>query len=413
MLRSRRARPGPRPDAAPGVAGDEVLEVGGDVVGARDGPVDVGVAEHRAAHLLAGGVPVGSVGGVAGSRAGLLHRGIGAGRRRARRPRRPRRPGRAARAPRRRGRRAGSARPARASASTSAKGRCSSWALLAAAVTRSLAAACPSRSRSPVVACSASSSPPVTSRVAATRSGSTTRWVSRVGEPRRAGPDGAQQLGQRAPLGVPRPGGALVLVQRGGGEQPRRRGPGAAIGGGPRGHRGDRVALVRQRRGPAAAGDVLAHLADLGLGQQHQVGGDGADRGAGAPEQARELGDPPALGVPGERGLVEVEAPGAARRAPPARGRRTRRGCRRRRRAGPRAARRRARRRRRPARAHHPAARSPTVIGAACWSSVRPAAGRSRCAGGEVGGRVGGACAGRPSIAPPARRGPPASPRCP
>ena len=100
-----------------------------------------------------------------------------------------------------------------------------------------------------------------------------------------------------------------MLVQRGGGEHrgdEARRGD----GGGPRGDRGDGVALVRQRRGPAAAGDVLAHLADLGLGQQHEVGGDGADRGAGPPEQARELGDPPALGVPRERGIDEVEPPG-------------------------------------------------------------------------------------------------------
>src|SRR5258705_517417 len=38
--------PGTGPDLAPGVAGDEVLEVGGERRGAGDGPVDMSVAEH-------------------------------------------------------------------------------------------------------------------------------------------------------------------------------------------------------------------------------------------------------------------------------------------------------------------------------------------------------------------------------
>src|SRR4029453_3500875 len=36
----------PAPDLPPGIAGDEVLEVGGELGGGGRGPVDVGVAEH-------------------------------------------------------------------------------------------------------------------------------------------------------------------------------------------------------------------------------------------------------------------------------------------------------------------------------------------------------------------------------
>jgi hypothetical protein len=45
--------PGPGPDLAPGIAGDQVLEVGGEVAGVLDRFVDMLIAEHLAAHLHA------------------------------------------------------------------------------------------------------------------------------------------------------------------------------------------------------------------------------------------------------------------------------------------------------------------------------------------------------------------------
>ena len=72
-----------------------------------------------------------------------------------------------------------------------------------------------------------------------------------------------------------------------------------------RGDRGDRVALVRHRG--RAAGRGLAHLADLGLGEQGDVARGLADRAGGDAERARELADPAAQGVPGQDGRVEVE----------------------------------------------------------------------------------------------------------
>ena len=53
QLRVRRSRPGPRPDLAPGVAGDQILEVGGERRRPLDRGVDVLVAEHLAADLHA------------------------------------------------------------------------------------------------------------------------------------------------------------------------------------------------------------------------------------------------------------------------------------------------------------------------------------------------------------------------
>ena len=40
-------QPGPRPDVPPGVTGDEVLEVGGEIGGAGARAVNMGIAEHR------------------------------------------------------------------------------------------------------------------------------------------------------------------------------------------------------------------------------------------------------------------------------------------------------------------------------------------------------------------------------
>ena len=72
--------------------------------------------------------------------------------------------------------------------------------------------------------------------------------------------------------------------------------PGARAAAGARGHRGDRVVLVRHRR--RATGRGLVHLTDLGLGQQHEVAGHLADRNGDAAERTGELGDAGALGVP-------------------------------------------------------------------------------------------------------------------
>ena len=90
-------------------------------------------------------------------------------------------------------------------------------------------------------------------------------------------------------------GGALVLLLHA--REQGRDQAGRLPRAGARRHRGDRVALVRHRGGAARRG--LGDLADLGLGEQHDVAGDLRDRAAGKPEPGRELADPAALGVPG------------------------------------------------------------------------------------------------------------------
>ena len=77
------------------------------------------------------------------------------------------------------------------------------------------------------------------------------------------------------------------------------------LGAAERGDRGDRVALVRHRG--RAAGRGLAHLADLGLGEQRDVARGLADRARGDAERAGELADPAAQGVPRDRRHVEAE----------------------------------------------------------------------------------------------------------
>src|SRR5260370_852640 len=47
-------KPGAAPDLTPGVAGDQILEIGGETVRARDGGVDVRVAENLAPHARPG-----------------------------------------------------------------------------------------------------------------------------------------------------------------------------------------------------------------------------------------------------------------------------------------------------------------------------------------------------------------------
>ncbi|MGY4461801.1 hypothetical protein ACVWYI_005761 [Bradyrhizobium sp. LB13.1] len=44
----------PRPDLAPGIAGDHVLEVGVEGIAARDRLVDPGIAQHFSAYIHAG-----------------------------------------------------------------------------------------------------------------------------------------------------------------------------------------------------------------------------------------------------------------------------------------------------------------------------------------------------------------------
>ena len=43
-----------RPDLSPAVLGDELLQRAGEVVGGREGTIDILVADHRAADLEAG-----------------------------------------------------------------------------------------------------------------------------------------------------------------------------------------------------------------------------------------------------------------------------------------------------------------------------------------------------------------------
>ena len=127
---------------------------------------------------------------------------------------------------------------------------------------------------------------------------------------------------------------------------------------------------------------ALADLADLGLGQQHDVDGDRRDHPRRRAEHAGEVRDREADGVPGRRGVGEAQlgrrTPSAARH----RSRRWRRACPPPRRTAPAgrppprpaaAARRRARR-------ASPAAFSPKVVGSACCIRVRPMTTSSRWA---------------------------------
>ena len=77
---------------------------------------------------------------------------------------------------------------------------------------------------------------------------------------------------------------------------------------GERERRSDRVALVRERGGSAAAlAGGLAQLADLGLGHEHDVERDLAERARQRREGRSQGGDAHARGVPGQRGLLQGE----------------------------------------------------------------------------------------------------------
>ena len=221
-----------------------------------------------------------------------------------------------------------------------------------------------------------------------------------------------EQLAQRPPLGVPGAGGALVLLRHGGEQRGDQPGPGPPRPAALTAATGLRLCAMADEP-PGAA---LAHLADLGLGQQHDVpghlgrrrrpprrarrparpAGSGrcatAARGSARPSSAASAAADlePGAAEPGERAGRAAELDGQPVAAD-------------RRRAGRRAS-------SRPT--SQPAALSPNVVGTACCSSVRPAIGVSRCAA----ARPAAASAAAPSGRPAAGRAPggrPASPPCP
>ena len=134
------------------------------------------------------------------------------------------------------------------------------------------------RGRSSAATCSAIGKPPAASRLRRIRPGSGSSPASRSAAQAGGRAGEPEQVGQRLPLGVPGPGGALVLLLRGGdegGDQPGHL-PGAAEDG----DGGDRVPLVRHGGRPAAARlppPPLGDLADLGLREQGDVTGDLAE----------------------------------------------------------------------------------------------------------------------------------------
>jgi hypothetical protein len=111
-----------------------------------------------------------------------------------------------------------------------------------------------------------------------------------------------ERLRERLPLRVPGAGRALVLLRHRG--QQRRGERRHAQRARPRAHRADRVLLVRQRGGPARAGDHLPHL---GLGEQHEVEPDLAHRPGGDGERRAEFGHAAARRVPRQVRGTEAE----------------------------------------------------------------------------------------------------------
>ena len=214
------------------------------------------------------------------------------------------------------------------------------------------------------------------------RSASTSRPSRRRAQPGRGRAGGGQQVAQRPPLGVPRAGGALVLLHHRG--EQRRDEPGRLLRAAERGDRGDRVVLVRhratsrRRRASRTSPTSVCASSD-------DVARDLADRARGDAERAGELADPAAQRVPGEQRRVEPEVARARRRArrpvaPSAASVPTGAAELRRRAARARSARRRAS----SSPTIQPAAFSPNVVGSACCSSVRPMIGVSRCVVGQL-----------------------------
>ena len=222
---------GPRPDLAPGVPRDQILEVGGERRRARDRTVDVRVAEHLAPDLH--------------SRSSLvahLHAPRGRQRahdRRARRPSRGRSPGRT---PRR--------APPRQSTPASASRRAPPDA--AARRPRSVTAclARPTRRASRNTTRSLITPPRVRSRFARIRACVDLEPLERRRIAAAAPPAIGERVRERAPLGLPGAERALVLLRRArrSSTPPRPDSPPRA---GDRDRRADRVSLLRHRRGAA------------------------------------------------------------------------------------------------------------------------------------------------------------------
>jgi hypothetical protein len=118
----------------------------------------------------------------------------------------------------------------------------------------------------------------------------------------------AEDLRHRDPLDLPGAGGALVVLDHG-----------VEQGGHVLAHHGDagvdvvgrdRVALLRHGAAAAAAlGEGLVDLLHLGLHHQLHVHADLAERARDQAEEAADLGDAVAHGVPGDLGLAEAELP--------------------------------------------------------------------------------------------------------
>ena len=121
-----------------------------------------------------------------------------------------------------------------------------------------------------------------------------------LGQPGRRRPDGGEQRGQGGPLAVPGAGGPLVLLlhraeQRGrpapGARRAQARAEIAATG----------LCLCGIAEEPPRRSATSADLADLGLGQQHDVDGDRGDHPGRRAERPGEVGDRQPHGVPGRR----------------------------------------------------------------------------------------------------------------
>ena len=148
-------------------------------------------------------------------------------------------------------------------------------------------------------------------RFSAIRSGCTARRRTLVCSQSTADPVERSSDLQRRPLGVPRPGGAFQLVAAGGVQQRghragclHRRGAGA--------DGGDRVVLVRHRRRPAGALGDLGQLADVTLGEQHDVQTDLGDRCGGQPPSPGDRCRRAPLRVAGCRSRGQIQARGEA-----------------------------------------------------------------------------------------------------
>ena len=181
---------------------------------------------------------------------------------------------------------------------------------------------------------------------------------------------------QRAPLGVPRAGGALVLLHHRG-QQRRDEARAPAARSRARRSRRPGCACAASRRAAAARASrtsptsVWASSDDVARGL--------ADRARGDAERAGELADAAAQRVPGQHRRVEAElarergerAASSVPTGPAELHGRAGTPCRGGRRASSRPT-------------IQPAAFSPNVVGCACCSSVRPMIGVSRCALGEL-----------------------------